>query len=202
MVSFFSGIVDGCDRVHPGGYPGPLREVLGLRVAEFWPLAEGRSVALAGRYAGRADLWAEEIVPQGARVVASFVDGELAGRPAVTRHDHGRGTAWYVGTRPEPALLRALLDDVRAAAGVAPVLPGLPAGVQAAVREGAGGRYLFLLNHGSRAVQVALPEPWRDALAPRAAAVTRVALAARGVAVLTGPAGAGGGGGAGAGGAG
>ncbi|PNE42695.1 beta-galactosidase [Streptomyces noursei] len=199
VVSFFSGIVDACDRVHPGGYPGPLRELLGLRVAEFWPLAEGASVAVGGEgaHGGRADLWTEEIVPAGAEVVARFLDGELAGRPAVTRHDYGRGTAWYLGTRLEPALLRALLDDVRAAAGVAPVLPGLPAGVQATVREGAGGRYVFLLNHGCRAVEVPLPEPLRDALAPRAAAVTRVELAARGVAVLTGPGPEGGGGAAG-----
>ncbi|MFB7633477.1 beta-galactosidase [Streptomyces sp. NPDC056149] len=188
VVSFFSGIVDACDRVHPGAYPAVLREVLGLRVAEFWPLAEGRSVAVGdGALAGRADLWSEEIVLEGATAVARFVDGELAGGPAVTRHAYGRGEAWYVGTRLEPALLRALLDGVRAAAGVVPVLPGLPAGVQAAVREGAGGRYLFLLNHGSRAVHVALPEPLVDAREPRAAAVTRVALAARGVAVLTGP---------------
>ncbi|MER6052487.1 beta-galactosidase [Streptomyces sp. NPDC001793] len=198
VVSFFSGIVDACDRVHPGGYPGPLRELLGLRVAEFWPLAEGASVAVGGgRHAGRADLWSEEIVPAGAEVVARFLDGELAGRPAVTRHGYGRGTAWYVGTRLEPALLRALLDEVREVAGVSPVLPGLPAGVQAAVREGAGGRFLFLLNHGSRAVEVALPEPMVDALVPRAAAVTRVGLAARGVAVLTGPGPEGGGGAAG-----
>ncbi|AIA04072.1 beta-galactosidase [Streptomyces noursei] len=208
VVSFFSGIVDDCDRVRPGGYPGPLRELLGLRVTEFWPLAEGRSVAVgdgdptaAGRgrqtgraYAGRADLWSEEIEVAGAEVVARFLDGELAGQPAVTRHDHGRGTAWYVGTRLEPALMRALLDDVRAAAGVAPVLPDLPPGVQATVREGAGGRYVFLLNHGGRAVEVALPEPLRNAWEPRAAAVTRVTLAARGVAVLTGPEREGGGG--------
>ncbi|MFE7315435.1 beta-galactosidase [Streptomyces sp. NPDC057555] len=201
VVSFFSGIVDACDRVHPGAYPAPLREVLGLRVAEFWPLAQGRSVAVGdgdGAPAGRADLWSEEIVLEGARAVARFVEGELAGGPAVTRHAYGRGEAWYVGTRLEPALLRALLDEVRAAAGVAPVLPGLPAGVQAAVREGAGGRHVFLLNHGSGPVEVELPEPLRDALVPRAAAVTRVGLAARGVAVLTGPGRQKGGGGAGA----
>jgi beta-galactosidase len=47
VVSFFSGVVDECDRVHPGGAPGPLAGVLGLRVAEFWPLAKGEHVDLA-----------------------------------------------------------------------------------------------------------------------------------------------------------
>lgn len=84
--------------------------------------------------------------------------------------------------------MRSLMDDVRKAAGVTPVLPGLPYGVQATVRSGAGGRYLFLLNHGQEPAEVALPEPMADALAPAApltAAVERLTLPARGVAVLT-----------------
>ncbi|UYB41993.1 beta-galactosidase [Streptomyces sp. Je 1-4] len=204
LVSFFSGIVDAHDRVHPGGYPAPLRALLGLRVAEFWPLDAGRSVAvdggttllersreLGGDYVGQADLWSEALDLEGAEALAHFTDGELAGRPAVTRHSYGRGTVWYVATRLEPALMRALLDEVRAAAGVEPVLPGLPAGVQATVREGAGGRFLFLLNHGTETAEVGLPAPLRDALAARgtagAGAVDRITLGARGVAVLTEP---------------
>ncbi|MFE0192916.1 beta-galactosidase [Streptomyces sp. NPDC058989] len=188
VVSFFSGIVDEYDRVHPGGAPAPLRELLGLRVEEFWPLDAGRTVAVEGAYAGRADLWSEAVDLEGAEALARFADGDLAGRPALTRHTYGRGTVWYLGTRPEPVLMRALLDDVRRAAGVAPVVPGLPAGVQATVREGAGGRYLFLLNHGTDTVEVGLPEPMREALAAdgaRGGTVDRVTLAARGVAVLT-----------------
>ncbi|MFF4954485.1 beta-galactosidase [Streptomyces chattanoogensis] len=193
VVSFFSGIVDEHDRVHPGGYPAPLRRLLGLRVEEFWPLDAGRTVAVGGgRYAGTADLWSEAIDLEGAEALASFTEGELTGRPAVTRHAYGRGAVWYVGTRLEPGLMRALLDDVREAAGVAPVLPGLPAGVQAAVREdpeGRYGRFTFLLNHRAEPVEVALPAPMTDALAdtPEAAAAPadRITLAGRGVAVLT-----------------
>ncbi|WP_406476993.1 beta-galactosidase [Streptomyces platensis] len=199
LVSFFSGIVDEHDRVHPGGYPAPLRALLGLRVAEFWPLDADRSVGVgSGTYAGRADLWSEALDLEGAETLAHFTDGELAGLPAVTRHSYGRGTVWYVATRLEPALMRALLDEVRAAAGVGPVLPGLPPGVQATVREGTGGRYLFLLNHGAEAAEVGLPSPMRDALAGAngapgagvgtgAGPVDRITLAPRGVAVLTEP---------------
>ncbi|MFG2095506.1 beta-galactosidase [Streptomyces sp. NPDC048612] len=192
LVSFFSGIVDENDRVHPGGYPAPLRALLGLRVEEFWPLEAGRTVAVGGGdYTGRADLWSEALDLEGAEALARFTDGPLAGRPAVTRHSYGRGTVWYVGTRLEPALMRALLDDVRAAADVRPVLPELPPGVQATVREGAGGRHVFLLNHGTETVEVTLPAPMRNALAadgtPGTGAVGRITLGARGVAVLTEP---------------
>ncbi|MEO3747642.1 beta-galactosidase [Plantactinospora sp. B5E13] len=185
VVSFFSGIVDECDRVHLGGYPAPLREVLGLRVEEFWPLPVDGAVGLdldGERRTG--SVWSEWIEPEGARVVATFADGELTGRPAVTRHEYGRGVAWYLGTRPEPDAMRRLLDLARADAGVTPVLPDLPEGVQAIERHGVDRSYLFLLNHGAGPVSVPLPGPSVDLLADRTEPVDRVELAPRAVAVL------------------
>jgi beta-galactosidase len=188
LVSFFSGIVDACDRVHLGGYPAGLRRLLGLRVEEFWPLAEGATVPVADRggdgIGGDADLWSEAIDLEGADAVAVFAGGELAGRPAVTRHAHGAGTAWYAGTRLGPAAMRALTDKVREAAGVEPVLPGLPERVQATVREGDGRRFLFLLNHGEQPAEIELPEPMTDLLTPGTGAARALTLPARGVAVL------------------
>ncbi|MGD6742110.1 beta-galactosidase [Streptomyces sp. BH106] len=184
VVSFFSGIVDDCDRVELGGYPAHLRRLLGIRTEEFWPLDEDQHLTVSGELTGRADLWSEAIDLEGAGAVAVYEDGELAGRPAVTRHTYGDGTAWYLGARLEPAALRGLLDRVRTEAGVAPVLPDLPAQVQATVREGAAGRFLFLLNHGKREAEVSLPTPMRDRLTAEPEPTTRVSLPAYGVAVL------------------
>ncbi len=190
LVSFFSGIVDDCDRVQLGGYPARLRRLLGLRVEEFWPLEECATLSVAevagedGELSGAADLWSEAVDLEGAEAVATFAEGELAGRPAVTRHVHGSGTAWYVATRLEPSLMRRLMDRVREAASVHPVLPGLPDHVQATVREDEEQRFLFLLNHGAAEAVVELPEPMRDRLRPGSEAVSTVNLPARGVAVL------------------
>ena len=38
LVTYFSGIVDEHDHVWLGGYPGALRDLLGVRVEEFAPL--------------------------------------------------------------------------------------------------------------------------------------------------------------------
>ncbi|GAA3721863.1 beta-galactosidase [Spinactinospora alkalitolerans] len=192
VVSYFSGIVDGDDRVHLGGYGGPLRPVLGTRTTEFWPLGPGERVELSGDPAGGTDsggapgsatLWSEEVLPEGAEPVARFASGDLAGGPAVTRHRFGDGVATYVATRPDPLWLRALLERAARDAGAEPVLADLPEGVQATRRHGAEETFTFLLNHTGQDRAVALPEPMTDLLAD-AAATTQVTLPPRGVAVL------------------
>jgi beta-galactosidase len=67
------------------------------------------------------------------------------------------------------------------------VLPGLPEHVQATVREGDGGRFLFLLNHGRDAAEIQLPEPMTDALTQGATPTDHLTLPAAGVAVLVAP---------------
>ncbi|MCQ4209391.1 beta-galactosidase [Streptomyces longispororuber] len=142
VMSYFSGIVDEHDRVHLGGYPAPFRELLGLRVEEFDPRPDGG--------------WAEDIVLEGAQQVLSFKDGS----PAVTRHAYGDGTAWYLGMRPEPAAMRDLVDRIRAEAGVRPVLPDLPDGMQARRRVGADGtRYTIVIDEAARTVDVLVKAP-------------------------------------------
>ena len=42
LVTFFSGISDENDHVRLGGYPGAFRDLLGVRVEEFFPLVPGR----------------------------------------------------------------------------------------------------------------------------------------------------------------
>ena len=156
LVSFFSGAVDHEDAVWPGGWPGPLRDVLGLTVEELWPLAPGESLGLRrpdGTALGTASVWTEVVRPAGAEVVAELVDGDLAGGPAITRHAHGAGIATYVATRPDPAAMAALLAGACADAEVGPPPLRAPPGVEV-VRRGPA---LFLLNHTQAAVSVPLP---------------------------------------------
>jgi beta-galactosidase len=141
VVSYFSGIVDEHDTVHPGAHPGALRDVLGLWVEEFHPLPAEGTLALDSGAHGR--VWSERVRLDGAETVASFADGPDAGHPAVTRHRLGTGNAWYVATAADPATgLRELLAAIRERAGVHGA-DGVPDGVEAVRR----GRFLFLLNH-------------------------------------------------------
>ena len=147
VVSYFSGIVDEHDHVRLGGYPGALREVLGLRVEEFFPLPVGEQVALSG--GGHGTTWTELLRPEGAEVLQTCLDGPLPGAPAVLRHAVGAGTAWYLATTPDPATLAAVLGEAAAAAGVAP-----PADVPPGVEVVRRGDLLFVLNHTDRPATV------------------------------------------------
>ncbi|MDT0269301.1 beta-galactosidase [Streptomyces sp. DSM 44915] len=179
VCGFFSGIADQDDRIRPGGLAPELRELLGLAtVHEWWPLPAGDTVRLDdGAHGVR---WSEELEPADAEVLVRYAEGELAGGPAVTRARRGAGTAWYLSTQPRPEALADLLAEAAGAAGVTPVLPGLPDGVEA-VRRGPA---LFLLNHTTEPVTVPLPSPQTDLLTghshPR-----EVTLDRRGAAVLT-----------------
>jgi beta-galactosidase len=150
LIGPYSGVVDEADRVRPDGYPGAFTDLLGVRIEEFHPLPAGETVKLSGGSVGR--IWRELGRSTGAEVLESYVDGPVAGAPAVTRN----GRAWYVGTRLDNGSLDRLVGQVCAAAGVAPVLAAHPPGLEAVRRRHADGRaYLFLINHAGTAATVA-----------------------------------------------
>ncbi|TCR16277.1 beta-galactosidase [Streptomyces sp. BK205] len=157
VVSYFSGIVDEHDAVHEGACPGALRDVLGLTVEEFSPLLPGQQVRVTGPVGPEltGDVWSEFVVPRGAETVWTYADGLAAGHPAVTRHRHGRGTAWYVSTRLTARGLDALLGRAAEDAGL-PSRADLPHDVEVVRREGASGSFVFVVNHTATEVKVPL----------------------------------------------
>ncbi len=179
LVTFLSGVADGHGRVRLGGYPGAYRDLLGVRVEEFHPLAEGDRVPLTG--GGTAELWSETVHPAGAEPIMAYAGGVLDGLPAVTRHRVGDAHAWYVSTRPDGDTYRRLLTEAARLAGVGPVCPEAPPGVEAVRRRDGDRSWLFLLNHTDRPQPV--PAAGLDLITGRPVAAT-VTVAAGGVAVI------------------
>jgi len=145
LVTYFSGIVDHADRVILGGYPGAFRDLLGVRVEEFAPLAADGSVSLSDGSVGT--VWSERLVATGAEVLATFADGPSSGRPALTRRPiDGGGGAWYLSTRLDAPSVAGLLDRVLSAAGVSPVVPS-SGGLEVVRRSSDDRSWLFAINH-------------------------------------------------------
>ncbi|MEU1891392.1 beta-galactosidase [Streptomyces pristinaespiralis] len=162
VSGFLTGTADGDDRIRPGGMDERLRNLFGIAtVHEWWPLEPGEtvpceSVAGDGTGAFHGTVWSEELEVSTAETVGVYNGGELTGLPAVLR----RGSAWYVSTLPDPTTLRDLLARAADDAGVRPVLPDRPAGLEAVRR----GDLLFLLNHAPGPVTVTVPGHHRDLL--------------------------------------
>ncbi|WP_327714878.1 beta-galactosidase [Streptomyces sp. NBC_00490] len=147
VTTYFSGVVDQNDHVWLGGYPGALRELLGIRVEEFGPLLAEESVSLDDGSTGT--LWTDRITLADERteVLARYDSGNQAGRPAVTRRTTAAGSASYVSTRLGVAGLTALLPRLLDPAGVTSELPAEARGrVELAVRGNTEEKFLFLVN--------------------------------------------------------
>jgi beta-galactosidase len=164
VVGFFSGVVDERLHVRLGGWPAPaaLRDAVGVRVEEHRPLGAAERLDCASEALGRfgATYWMDDLRAEGASAVASVEDGDFAGMPVVLRNAHGRGAAWYVGTRPDEAGRAAIVRRVCADAGVRSAVTDPPAGVECVLR----GDVLFLLNHGDRAARVEVAGAHEDLL--------------------------------------
>jgi beta-galactosidase len=116
VVTFCSGIADSAHRVYTGGYPGALRDVLGVRVEEFHPLRPGETSVLvaqggagdgAGRIGGIGELRDVEELE------------EATGLEDATGLEGARGRLWTERLRSDGATVLA-----RYAEGA---LAGLPA---------------------------------------------------------------------------
>ncbi|MBN9386569.1 MAG: beta-galactosidase [Chloroflexi bacterium] len=153
LTTFFSGIVNETDLVTLGGYPGELRSLLGIWVEEIdalFPDQENRIVLkekvgdLAGDYS--CNLLCDLLHSEGAEVVAEYGEDFYAGMPVVTRHNFGKGQAWYVASSPDAAFLKGLVGQIAADKGIKPLLK-TPPGVEAMARTKNGETFLFLMNH-------------------------------------------------------
>jgi beta-galactosidase len=168
VTTYFSGIVDENDHVWLDGYPGALRDLLGIRIEEFAPLLDDEVAELDNGTVGT--LWTDQIDVTGpaTEILASYKTGEQAGRPAITRHVTGQGSAAYVSTRLGAEGLTTVLAALAGRAGVSSELPReLRGKVELAVR----GDHWFLINRTDELLDLSLLGATPLPLAPRAVTV-------------------------------
>lgn len=173
VTTYITGNVDQSDLCFLGGFPGPLRKVVGLWSEELDALYDtdsnglrfeaGNELGLSGVF--KAHTYCERIHPETARTVAVYTDDFYAGEPAMTVNDYGKGKAWYLAARTENALLDAFYDKLSADLCLLRALDTtLPEGVTAQLRTDGRDRFVFLMNFGEAAATVALPETATDML--------------------------------------
>lgn len=164
VTTYFSGYVDESDLVTVGGYPGKLRDILGIWVEESDALPEGSCNHFTyGEEQHEASLLCDLLHSEGAEVLATYEDDFYAGMPVLTCNHFGDGKAYYVATRSDAGFYRKLMDEICRQKGIQPVMQ-TPTGVEATLRENETDAFLFLLNHNKEACAVKLDRDYLDLL--------------------------------------
>ncbi len=175
-----SGMKDAFNRLATQRQPGPLTDLLGGRVEQFYALDEDIAVG-----DGTASIWAEDLSAKASdtQVLLRYgkANGWLDGHPAAITRSVGKGRITYVGALIDDAVMTTLLDDALAAAGAGRDF-AVPEDVELMTRQGEGRSIVILINHGKTPRSVKLPEAMTDIL--EGGRTSSVTLAAEGVAVL------------------
>jgi len=165
VATYWTGIADESDLCNLGGFPGPLRKVLGILSEEIDALydadknavnvAAGSELGFAGSYAVRelCDL----IHAESAKVLATYDSDFYAGRPALTVNESGKGRAYYIASRNEDKFHDDFYGSLAAKLGLERTLKSeLPPGVTAQRRTDGGRTFVFVMNFNPHAVDVNL----------------------------------------------
>lgn len=149
LVTFRTAVKDRNNNLVFGkNLPVDLNDLLGLYVEETESVQELDSIPIAGEYGtGRAGVFRDMIVPEGAQVLWRYDDEFYRRYAAITRCNYGRGAAYYLGTVPDPSVLDTLFDEVMSRASIERL--DLPKGVECVVRGEGSERVRILMNHNS-----------------------------------------------------
>lgn len=164
VTTFFSGYVDEHDLVTLGGYPGKLRNILGIWVEESDALPEeNKNHFVWEGTEHEAVVLCDLLHLEGAEALSCYEEDFYAGMPVLTKNRFGAGKAYYVATRSDAAFYERFIQKICEEKDIAPALE-TPAGVEAVVRTGKDKKYLFLLNHSGETQKVAADADYYDIL--------------------------------------
>ena len=155
IVTYYTGLSDEKDHIWLGGYPGSIRDVVGVRVEEFAPLGDdwpGIPEYLDLDNGTTAHDFADVITSVGehATVIASFKDDPwtgMDGRPAIVGNAYGEGRTVYVGARLGRDGIARSLPMIFSSLGVEVPEASDPGLLRVErVDEASGARFVFLFN--------------------------------------------------------
>lgn len=149
-----SGLVNESDLVYEGGYPGPLRKLLGIWSEEIDNRPEGEAtneMCITGelklpKATYTCDHYFDQIHAEGADVLATYGKNWYAGRPCVTRNSFGAGHAYYLATCADEDFLTDFYGMLAGEKGIEP-LASSAEDVEVLLREADDRKLLFVINH-------------------------------------------------------
>jgi beta-galactosidase len=158
VMTFKSGFANENSAVRWVRAPGPLREAAGFSYQEFSNLEKPLPLQGDPFHAGadnRVSYWAEFLVPEHAKALATYDHPFFGKWPAITENSFGAGTLLYEGTYLSDALQTAVLKHELEQIGLAGPDQQLPAAIH--VQHGVnrlGKRLHYYFNYSGAEVKV------------------------------------------------
>jgi beta-galactosidase len=162
-----SGMKNNEDALQPEGQPGPLVDLLGGYVEQFYALDE--PVPVSGDFGENSSkLWAEQlhVSSPDTKTLAVYgkSNGWLDGQPAIITRKIGKGSITYVGVWMNDQGMDKLAASLLDASGVHPAFGPVPDGVEVSPRYGKDHTVFILVNLSDTTQNVALPTSMQDLL--------------------------------------
>ncbi|MEZ0395171.1 MAG: beta-galactosidase [Anaerolineales bacterium] len=159
VLTIRTGVKDEYNALLPSRPPGPLADLAGVEVEEYYALEV--PVPVQGEWLrGSSLLWAERLglLAPHCRVIARYgaCNGWLDEHPAITETDSGAGRVWYVGVNLDSAAQDKLVARIVEAAGIRQIES--PPGVEIRTRLRFDGTEIYIvINHNRSEVKLRLP---------------------------------------------
>ena len=154
VTTFFSGYVNENDTVTLGGYPGALRDLLGIWVEELdaLPPENKNSIEIDGAHGYKSsyscNMLFDLINLEGAEAIGVYGSDFYKNRPVFTVNNFGKGQAYYIGTNPDDEFAADFIKDLDSK-----LLLGLNLdlvdNVEVTKRVKDGQDILFIINHNN-----------------------------------------------------
>ena len=169
----------------PQRQPGPLADLLGGRVEQYYALVD--AVPVEGKWGtGEGRLWAELLSTQAPDVEVLMrygkSNGWLDGQPAAITRKVGKGRITYLGAWLDKKTMAQAANWMTEVSNVKPALGPVPEGVEVYPRYGANGAVYVLVNFSKSPQTIKLPGTMKDVLGD--GAIRSVTLPYYGVAVV------------------
>ena len=164
VTTFLSGLVDEHDLVITGGYPGKLRDILGIWVEETdaLPSYMKNSFSWNGKDYD-CGLICDIMHMENAQALACYDKDFYEGTPVLSKNEFGKGHAYYVATRAGQDFYDDFLKKVLEEQGVEPVFKPCK-GVEITLRRKEETNFLFFLNHNPQETVLIAEKPGTDLL--------------------------------------
>ena len=142
--------------------PGCLRKLAGVTVEEYSrinaPELQPHHVVINGKKA-LAEQWREILVPdKGTKTMAKWRGGHFKGRCAVSLRTVGKGAVVYAGVYLTGPMIRLLLPALAGIAGLEPLWPAAPKGVEVVRRQDDKKQVWFFINHNEKPCRFRMPD--------------------------------------------